>query len=125
MLVDTDVLIWYLRGNEGARSEIHNIGAFSVSVVTQIELVQGMRNRRELAAFRRTALELRMSVLQIDCSISSHAAFLVEEHFLSHRLELADALIAATALSRGEPLLTGNVKHYRPVRGLALKPFRP
>ena len=50
MLVDTDVLIWYLRGNERAREAIESLPSFSVSVVTYMELVQGMRNQQELSA---------------------------------------------------------------------------
>ena len=37
---------------------------------------------------------------------------------LSHGLGLVDALIAATALGRGEPLATFNVRHYQAVPGL-------
>lgn len=54
MLVDTDVLIWYLRGNEKARWVIDSEKNFFLSAVTYIELVQGMRNKRELNLFRKT-----------------------------------------------------------------------
>jgi predicted nucleic acid-binding protein len=47
-LVDTDVLIWYLRGNQNAYDLIHSIGEFTISAVTYMELVQGMRNKEEL-----------------------------------------------------------------------------
>ncbi len=45
MIVDTDVLIWDLRGNE--------LAPFSISVVTSMEVLQGMRNKEELRAFLR------------------------------------------------------------------------
>ena len=48
---------------------------------------------------------------------------LMERHHLSHALGMADALIAATALTREAPLLTGNVKPYRMVEGLALETY--
>jgi len=48
-----------------------------------------------------------------------------EKHFLSHSLRLADALIAATAITCGLPLLTGNDKHYRIIKELTVKLFRP
>jgi predicted nucleic acid-binding protein len=47
-LVDTDVLIWYLRGNQNAYDLIHSIGEFTISAVTYMELVQGMSNKEEL-----------------------------------------------------------------------------
>ncbi len=46
MLIDTDVLIWYLKGNENAYQTIENSSSFFISVVTYIELVQGMRNKK-------------------------------------------------------------------------------
>ncbi len=48
ILIDTDVLIWYLRGNENAFKIIENTQSFYISVVTYIELIQGMRNKNEL-----------------------------------------------------------------------------
>ncbi len=52
MLVDTDVLIWYLRGNKSAFEIIESQNGFFVSTVTYIELVQGMRNKNELTELR-------------------------------------------------------------------------
>ncbi len=34
MLIDTDILIWYLRGNENALKLIESLNGFYVSVVT-------------------------------------------------------------------------------------------
>ncbi len=53
MLIDTDVLIWYMRGNEKAYKTIEKTDGFSVSVVTYIELVQGKRNKKELNLLRK------------------------------------------------------------------------
>jgi PIN domain nuclease of toxin-antitoxin system len=36
MIVDTDVLIWYLKGNENAFEAIEDLNNFSISVVTFI-----------------------------------------------------------------------------------------
>jgi predicted nucleic acid-binding protein len=43
MLVDTDVFIWYLRGNENAYDIIMNETDLKLSVVTYIELIQDYR----------------------------------------------------------------------------------
>jgi len=61
----------------------------------------------------------------VDASISAQAVFLVEEYALSHALQLAVALIAATALDTGLPLVTANDRYYRFNQGLELQVFRP
>lgn len=125
MLIDTDVLIWYLRGNEKARDVVENNPGFSISVVTYMELVQGMRNQRELKELRRALRDWKAEILYIDEEISSKAMFLVERHFLSDSMRLADALIASTALTNGISILTANDKHYKVVNQLEVKVFRP
>ena len=125
MLIDTDVLIWYLKGNEKARAAIESLSSFSISVVTYMELVQGMRNQRELRELRRALKDWKAEILYIDEEISSKAMFLVERHFLSDSMRLADALIASTALTNGIPIMTANDKHYKVVNQLKIKVFRP
>jgi predicted nucleic acid-binding protein len=51
--------------------------------------------------------------------------FFVEQHYLSHSIQLADALIGATAISHGLSILTGNDKHYKILRDIQIKKFRP
>ena len=51
--------------------------------------------------------------------------FYVEQHFLSHSMQLADALIGATAIACGLPILTANDKHYKVIKDVQIKKFRP
>ena len=125
MIIDTDVLIWYMRGNKKAYNAIEDKHGFFVSVVTYIELVQGMRNKSELTELRRAFREWNTKILYINEEISSKAMFYIEQHYLSHSLTLADALIASTAVSHGIPLLTGNDKHYKIIKNLQVKYFKP
>ncbi len=125
MIVDTDVLVWYLKGNENALETIENSGKFEMSVVTYIELVQGMRNKNELDVLRRTLKSWDCNILYITEEISAKAMFFVEQHCLSHSVKLADALIAATADAYGMPILTGNSKHYSVSKGIRIKKFSP
>lgn len=125
LLVDTDVLIWYLRGNERAHETIESLKGFSISVITYMELVQGMRNKQELNRLRQALHRWNAGVTYLSEEISAKAMFYVEQHFLSHSLELADALIGASAISHGIPLLTGNEKHYKMLRDLELLKFVP
>lgn len=125
MLIDTDIIIFYMRGNEKAKQLIVNNIGFHISVVTYIELVQGMRNKNELLSLRKALRAWKTNIIYIDHEISSKAMFYVEQHYLSHALELADALIAATSVSTGIPLVTGNYKHYKVVKELDLTRFKP
>jgi len=125
MVIDTDVLIWYMKGNQNAYKTIENSRHFSISVVTYIELVQGMRDKNELNSLRRALHAWGSKILYISEEISVKAMFFVEQHFLSHSIQLADALIGATAISHGLPILTGNDKHYKIFKDLQVKKFRP
>ena len=124
MLIDTDVLIWYMRGNENAFEIIENQNGFFMSVITYMELVQGMRNKIELNALRSSMRDWSAKMLYIDENISTKAMFYVEQHYLSHTLQIADALIGATAVVNGLALLTGNDKHYKILRELEIIKFK-
>jgi predicted nucleic acid-binding protein len=50
---------------------------------------------------------------------------LIEAYALSHHMRLADALIAATALTHQIPVLTGNGKHFMAIKGLHVEIFKP
>lgn len=125
MLVDTHVLIWYMRGNEKAKREITNLDSFSISVVAYIELVQGLRNKEELNTLRNSLKRWHAKIIYINEEISAKAMFLVEEFYLSHSLQLADAFVGATAVIYGLPLLTANTKHYAVIKNIILKKFHP
>jgi predicted nucleic acid-binding protein len=125
MLIDTDVLIWHLKGNLKAKKVIEKNKGFEMSIVNYLELVQGLRNKKELQALKKTLLIWKPKMLFITEEISTRAMLLMEEYFLSHSLHLADAFIAATALTHNLTILTGNYRHYKPIKGLKLKKFVP
>ncbi len=125
MLIDTDVLIWNLRGNTTAADLLDNAGGFTLSAVSYMELVQGARDNSELRALRRAIQYWKATIYHLDNEISSRAMFLMETHALSHNLQVADALIAATAMTLGQSLVTANDKHYRMIEGLDIEVFRP
>jgi len=125
MIIDTDVLIWYMKGNEKAYEVIESSNTFFISVVTYMELVQGMRNKTELVNLRKALLGWNAHILYISEEISAKAMFYVEQHYLSHSIQLADALIGATAIAYGHPLLTANDKHYKVLKDVQIEKFRP
>ncbi|MCF8242974.1 MAG: type II toxin-antitoxin system VapC family toxin [Melioribacteraceae bacterium] len=124
-MIDTDVIIWYMRGNKKAKDKIEKLNGFFVSVVTYMELVQGMKNKRELNTLRNAFRKWNVKILFINENISAKAMFLVEQNYLSNSLLLADALIGSTANSHGLKLLTGNTKHYKVINNLEIEEFKP
>ena len=125
MIVDTDVMIWYMRGNEKARRAIESLGSFSITIVTYMELLQGMRNKSELRRLKSYLREEEIRTLPITAAISMRAAYYMEEFALSHDLRLADALIAASVSDTGDRLLTANTKHYEMMADCPLVRFKP
>ncbi len=123
MIVDTDVLIWYSRNNEKAKELLHSLRGFNISVITYMEIIQGVRNKQELNHFKKSLSILNIKVIQIDEMISTKAMFFVEQYALSHAMELADALIGATSIVQQMPLITGNDKHYKHLPGINIKKF--
>ena len=123
-LLDTDVIIWYLRGNKKAYDLIHSLNVFAISAVTYMELVQGMRDKTELRQLKRTLKQWNVKTIYMNEEISVLALFYVEEYFLSHSMQLADALIAATCSNYGLVLCTANDKHYKIINDLEINVFR-
>ena len=124
VLIDTDILIDVGRGISEAATylqELEQTKGLAVSVVTQMELIVGCRNKTE-----QRILELflrRFWVLPLNEPISKKAVELLQRFRLSHGLLIADALIAATAISWGYPLASKNQRDYRFIDGLDLLPY--
>jgi hypothetical protein len=73
-----------------------------------MELIQSAKNKREAQAIDKTLKNMEVLRLPITTSISENAVSLVRRYFHIHAMQLADALIAATALEHGLGLATGN-----------------
>ena len=120
VLFDTDVLIWVQRGNAKAAKAIESAPRRRISILTQMELMQGVRDKKEAQVLRSFLADFDFRLLPLTESIGHRAAVYVEQLALSHGLRANDAIIAATAVESGEPLCTANAKHFRPVPGLEL-----
>jgi predicted nucleic acid-binding protein len=116
-------MIWFYRGKSTAQQTISKYIPFSLSAVSYMEIVQGVRNKNELNKLKSDLSQWATSIVQIDEEISENAIALMEKYKLSHGLELGDALIASTALKHKEVLITGNIKHYDYIPNLNISPF--
>jgi predicted nucleic acid-binding protein len=123
MLVDTDVIIWHLRGLAAAVQRLDQIADLQISSITYMEVLQGLRNKDELQAVKKM-LSRRAAVLLPPTPTITHKAIeLLEGFTLSHGLQMGDALIAATAIEHQLSLLTCNIKHFKFIPDLNSIPF--
>ena len=125
MLVDTDVLVWLTRGHQGAASRLKQIGAWRISAITYMELAQGCRDKSELERVKKALGGGSAQIELVNNAVCERAMRLIDQYALSSGLQLGDAMIAATALEHGLPLLTANVKHFGGIEGLIVERFEP
>ncbi len=120
VLVDSDILIEVARGrdrtvlarwDELARSD----AAILCSPVTIAELWHGVRPNEHKAL---ESLFAAMIAIPIDAEAGRLGGEYLREFAKSHRIELGDALIAATAVLQKAELWTRNRRHY-PMRNVA------
>ena len=125
MIIDTDVVIWFLRGHERADDVIGELDHRVISVVSYMELVRGARSTADLRQIKGILAEAQFTTVPLSEKIGQRASLYLERYYLGSGIGLTDALIAATAAETREVLCTGNRKHYQCIPGLELKVFRP
>jgi len=125
VLFDTDILIWIQRGSHRAAGLVEKEEERCISALTYMELLQGASNRRQHEHILDFLREFGFHVLPLNENIGHRAAIYIEEYSLSHGLRSGDAIIAATATENRLTLCTSNLKHYRPIKELKLRVFKP
>ncbi len=111
LVVDTDVLIDYLRDQPEAVAFLEGTEQpLATSVITVAELYVGVRDgeeRRRLDAFVEA-----FDVLALDRAPALRAGLWRRQYGPSHGTGLADAVIAASAEAAGATLVTLNRRHF-------------
>ena len=110
-LIDTDILIDYLRDKASAVTSMEdNLNDLYLSVMNVAELYQGARNEKE----RKNLISMLsiFTILPITLEIATQGGIYFSKYSASHGSGLADCLIAATADLHGLTLRTLNAKHY-------------
>jgi predicted nucleic acid-binding protein len=112
-LVDTSVLIDYLRGHPGAAAVLESeraTGPLHASEMTRLEILAGMRPAEEEST---RSLLSTLIWHPVDSEIAERAGALGRRWLPSHHaIDGADLAIAATALCTRSRLLTLNVRHF-------------
>jgi predicted nucleic acid-binding protein len=110
-LVDTDILINFLRGKRKAKDFLSMLleeSSIFCSAITVAEIAAGMRSGEE---DHTKALLDQIEVLDVTRDVAEKAGY-YKRSTRGHNLELDDCLVAATASVHKAVLATGNGKHY-------------
>lgn len=112
LLLDTDVLVDFLRGHSAAIRFIdtRRSSPLCVSVLTVAELLAGIRGEREEGALEGMLAFMRK--IDLDLATAAQGGAFRRKYHGSHGTGLIDALIAATASRHGCSLVTLNRKHF-------------
>lgn len=122
VLLDSDILIDYLRGRPEAIAYLESLTVpLRVSAMTIAELYAGVREGAErpvLAKF----LEA-FEPIPVDAEVAQRGGLFRRDFGPSHNTGLADALIAATAEREGITLVTLNARHFPMLKAVEV-PYR-
>jgi predicted nucleic acid-binding protein len=122
LLLDSDVLIDYLRGQADAVDFLKSTRRdLRVSAATVAELYVGVREGAEREVLDRF-VEL-LEIVSITATIAKQAGLWRRDYGKSHGTGLVDSLIAASASFSGSTLVTLNQKHF-PMLDEVLVPYR-
>ena len=114
-LIDTDIAIDHFHGNPAAfeyfTQTLVEGETLAMSVVSLTEILAGMRAGEQERTEKLFNLFVIVDV-DVDEQIAHKAGEYLNEYRQKHHMELADALIAASAFVVGAELITRNVKHY-------------
>jgi predicted nucleic acid-binding protein len=124
VIIDTDILIDLSRKNDKATGYLNDLEInhqLAISVMTQMELLVGCRNKQESVLLSKFLKHFQ--IINLSEAISMIAVDLLSQYRLSHGLLIPDALIASTALYLNINLATKNQRDYRFIENLKLLPY--
>jgi predicted nucleic acid-binding protein len=111
LLIDTDVLIEYLRGRSEAAEYLEGLTSdLCISVISVAELFAVVRGDEEEKSLKQ--LLLAFVALPVTEKTARLGGLYRRDYGGSHGTGLADALIAATSEENGADLVTLNRRHF-------------
>jgi len=122
-LLDTTVLIDLSRGNTDAADFVDTARSSGtplfISVISAMELIAGCRDKDEVKKAEKLIADF--SLIHISPAESAKAYALILTYSKSHGLAIPDALIVATAITRGLELSSDNARHFEMIPSLTVE----
>lgn len=117
VLVDTDVMVDFLRGRPKAVALVRDLsGRIVLPSIVAAELHAGVKGDDELN--RLDSLMSLFRIIPLSVEIARAGGLYKKQYAKSYDVGLADAIIAATAVVENAELKTLNVKHYPMIEDL-------
>ena len=114
VFVDSDILIWHLRGNQEAKKLLKKL-----ILDADVDLCCGAMQRAEIIFFmRENEVKQTMDLLSlfktqpVDQAIVEEAGKYYRKWNPSHGIDPNDAILAATVSLYGGRIITQNISHY-------------
>ena len=118
VLVDTDVLVDFLRGHGKAVAFVNDhADRIILSSIVVAELYAGVKGDEEQAVLDRFVSLFR--VVSVSAEIAKAGGLCKKDYGKSHGVGLADAILYATAEAEDAELKTLNTKHYPMIKDLS------
>lgn len=126
-LIDTDIIIFALRGDKTVLAKFEENKTISISMITYAELVFGAkRSQNEQKNMIRVnhireiypIEELNVGVMEVFADIKA------KMYAKAIRIEDMDLFIAATAMYNDLTLVTNNTKHFENIPGLKFENWK-
>jgi predicted nucleic acid-binding protein len=112
IMCDTNIFIHWFNNDKQTIEKLEKIGLdrIAVSVVTVMELIEGVDNKEQLQQLKKKIKHY--AIVDFSNEVSSLALQLVENYKLSQNIKIPDAIIAATKVVNNIPLFTYNTKDF-------------
>jgi predicted nucleic acid-binding protein len=124
VLVDTDVMVDFLRGESKAGELIKQYAdRIILSSIVLTELYAGVKGEQELATL--DGLTDLFRIIPVTAELARSGGLYKRDFAKSHGIGLADGIIAATAVAENADLKTLNVRHYPMIRSLQPAYLKP
>ena len=116
-LLDTDILVYFFRGYSKAATYINTYSErIILSSIVVAELYAGVRDEEEQSALE--GFFALFPVIPVNAVIAKAGGLFQRDFGKSHGVGLADAILAATAVTESAELKTFNTRHYPMLKGL-------
>lgn len=127
MILDTDIIIDFLRDNKETIRKIQEISKedikLSTTSINTFELFRGaFRSKQEDAMDSLLGLLSTLEIKYFDFKASEKAAEIIEKLRANGEIiDTSDLMIASIAITNNQKLLTRNTKHFERIRELKLE----